>query len=288
MQLIVQLLDRMLAQHAMILKCPHCSTDIHVSELRRQPSTGGGLECPVCKGMVRFAQPHALFRRALSLSLSVTILLIVGVHKPLILAIGSILLWLPISILVNMYCVYVMPLGLQPWKPRGRRPFAPGPIVLFQHRLISDRGRATRCPPGLVKFLLVVGAAVSLVALSWLVGLAGRRPSAFRSLLFWLGITAASTTLLLLWSTIVGFLSHIRMWSPQWTFLAGAMPFWILGIWTFFFSSLEMRLAGYTIMLVIVCFGSFSGHQARKIAYPQFSHEHPPSASLPPPTLFPK
>jgi len=78
------------------------------------------------------------------------------------------------------------------------------------------------------------------------------------------------------------------MWSPQWTFLVGAIPFYILAIWIFFFSSLEMRLLGYTRMLVLVAFGSWSGHLARKKAYPQFSDKDSASTPLPPPTLFPK
>jgi hypothetical protein len=262
----------------MVLKCPHCSTDIDVAELRRQPGTGGGLECPVCKEMVRFAQPHAFFRRALSLSLSVIVLLIVGVRKPLVLAIGSILLWVPMSILINMYSVYAMSLGLKPWKPRQHRTFAAIASFLPTDLMKSLLGKGA----------LATGAAVSLLALTWLAGLAPRPPDTFSRLLFWLGIIAASSTLLLLWSTIIAFLSQTRMWSPQWTFLAGATPFCILAIWTFFFSSLEMRMPGYARMLVMVCFGSASGHVARKKAYPEFSEEDSPSASLPPPTLFPK
>jgi hypothetical protein len=64
--------------------------------------------------MVRFAQAHAFFRRAISLVLPFVFLLIFGVRNPLILVIGSILLWAPMSIPVNMYCVYMMPLGLKP------------------------------------------------------------------------------------------------------------------------------------------------------------------------------
>jgi len=138
------------------------------------------------------------------------------------------------------------------------------------------------------KGALVVGAAVSLLALTWLVGADRRLPHAFGRLLYSLGIVVASGGLMLLWSKIIGLLSRTRMWSPQWTFLAGAMPFYTLAIWIFFFSSLEMRLLGYTNMLVMVAFGSASGQQARKKAFPQFSDKDSPSADLPPPTLFPK
>lgn len=138
------------------------------------------------------------------------------------------------------------------------------------------------------KAALVVGAAVSLSALTWLVSADRRPPTHSGRLLFSLGIVVASGGLVLFWSTIIGLLSRIRMWSPQWTYLAGAVPFYILAIWIFFFSSLEMRLLGYMRMFVMVVFGSASGVLARKKAHPQFSDEDSPSTPLPPPTLFPK
>jgi hypothetical protein len=138
------------------------------------------------------------------------------------------------------------------------------------------------------KAALGVGAAVSLLALTWLVSADRRLPRAFSRLLLSLGIVVASVGLMLLWSTIVGLLSRVRMWSPQWTFLVGGMPFYILAIWIFFFSSLEMRLLGYARMLTMVAFGCASGQLARKKAYPQFSDKDFPSTPLPPPTLFPK
>jgi hypothetical protein len=139
-----------------------------------------------------------------------------------------------------------------------------------------------------VKWALVVGAAVSLWALIWLLGTDRRLPDAFGRLLFSLGVVVASGGLLLLWSTIIGILSRTRMWSPPWTFLAAAAPFYILAIWIFFLSSLEMRLLGGMRMLAMVALGSVSGQMARKKAYPQFSDKDSPSADLPPPTLFPK
>ena len=135
---------------------------------------------------------------------------------------------------------------------------------------------------------VVVGAAVSLVALTWLLSSGRRLPPAFGRLSYPLGIVVAAGGFMLLWSTIIALLSRTRIWSPPWTFLAGALPFYLLAIWIYFFSSLQMRLLGYTNMLLMVCFGSASGQQARKKAFPQFSDKDSPSADLPPPTLFPK
>jgi|HubBroStandDraft_6_1064221.scaffolds.fasta_scaffold175028_2 hypothetical protein len=140
----------------------------------------------------------------------------------------------------------------------------------------------------LSKGALVVGAAVSLLALTWLVSVDHRPSQAFGRSLVLLGVIVLAVCLMLLWSTIIGLWSRTRMWSPQWTFLMGAVPFYVLAIWVFFFSSLEMRLLGYTRMLLMVGFGSASGQRARKKAYPQFSDQDSPSTPLPPPTLFPK
>jgi hypothetical protein len=138
------------------------------------------------------------------------------------------------------------------------------------------------------KAALVVGAAVSLLALVWLVSADRRPPTHSGRLVFSLGIVVASGGFMLLWSTTIGLLSRVRMWSPQWTYLAAAVPFYILAIWIFFFSGLAMRSLGYTRMLDMVIFGSLSGLLARKKAYPQFSDKDSPSTPLPPPTLFPK
>jgi hypothetical protein len=161
-----------------------------------------------------------------------------------------------------------------------------GPVWAFSLNAIL-------CSPNMEKSLLnkgalVVGAAVSFLALTWLVSSDGKPSQAVggRALIL-LGVVVALGALVL-WSTIVGLWSRSRMWSPQWTFLVGAMPFYLLGMWIFFLSSLEMRLPGYTRMLLMVCLGSLAGRRARKMAYPQFSDKDSPSTPLPPPTLFPK
>ena len=140
----------------------------------------------------------------------------------------------------------------------------------------------------LSKAALLLGAAASLLALIWLVGEDRRLLHVFGGRVFLLGIVVASGGLMLLWSTIVGLLSRSRVWSPQWTYLAGAMPLLIVAIWTGFFSRLAMRQSGWLSMLLMVGFGSTSGQLARKKAYPQFSDKDSPSTPLPPPTLFPK
>lgn len=63
------------------------------------------------------------------------ILMIAGVRHPLTLTIGSLLLWVPMSIAVNMFCVYTMPMGLKPWEEReGKKPFDSVVPEIFEHK----------------------------------------------------------------------------------------------------------------------------------------------------------
>jgi hypothetical protein len=108
-----------------------------------------------------------------------------------------------------------------------------------------------------------------------------------RSLIWW-GMLLASVHLIYCWSTVVGHLSRTRIWSPQWTFLTGGLPFFILALWFFFSSPFGFGFVGGTQMLLMECFGIVSAQLARKVAYPQIADKDSPSADLPPPTLFPK
>jgi hypothetical protein len=105
----------------MTLECPHCHERILVSELRRVQGMGGGRLCPNCEGKVKFSQPFAAFRKSLALILIMTILLFVGLRSALLFITASLVLWPLALILVNMICVYTMPLGLKLWLPRTER-----------------------------------------------------------------------------------------------------------------------------------------------------------------------
>jgi hypothetical protein len=64
--------------------------------------------------MLHYSQPHAAFRRTLSVLLSALLLLMFGVRNVLFVLSGSLLLWAPMQLLVNAYSVRRMPLGLKP------------------------------------------------------------------------------------------------------------------------------------------------------------------------------
>jgi hypothetical protein len=101
----------------MTLECPLCQKSVETSDLHRIPGSGGGFNCPECKQMLHFEQPHRIFRASLSLTLSAIVLLFFGVRSILFLLGGCLLLWAPVQLLVNGYCVRRMPLQLKPWIP---------------------------------------------------------------------------------------------------------------------------------------------------------------------------
>jgi hypothetical protein len=136
--------------------------------------------------------------------------------------------------------------------------------------------------------IALLGALASASAVVWTLAMYRRPPHAPDRSLMWWGTLLASGGLVYCWSTVVGHLSRTRIWTPQWTFLTGGLPFYIVALWFFFFSPFAFGFVGGTQMFLMVFYGSISGHLARKSAYPQFSDEGSPHASLPPPTLFPK
>jgi hypothetical protein len=84
--------------------------------------------------MVRFVQPHAILRRTISLVLAGAVLATVGLRNPIWFVIGTALLWIPTSMIVNMYFVYRNPVGLRAWVERGKKPFENVDVKLFDRR----------------------------------------------------------------------------------------------------------------------------------------------------------
>lgn len=140
----------------------------------------------------------------------------------------------------------------------------------------------------LIKAGVVVGAAVSGPTLAWLVLGYPRPLDAFGREVLLLAILALSAGFAFCWAAIIGRLAEARVWLPATTFLAAAAPFYFLACWSFFVGRWAMGAIGVQRMLLMVGYGSVAGAMARKKAYPEMSDREPPSATPPPPTLFPK
>jgi hypothetical protein len=136
--------------------------------------------------------------------------------------------------------------------------------------------------------IVFLGALASTEAVFLTPALYRKAPPALDRPLMWWGTLLVSGGLIYGWSAVVGHLSRTRIWSPQWTFLIGGLPFYILAVWFFFFSPFALGLVGGIQMFEMAFCGALSGALARKAAYPQFSEEDPARADLPSPTLFPK
>ena len=106
----------------MMLYCPLCGKALETGELTVQTGKRGGFACPRCGKLLHFSQSHPYLRAFISLLISATILYFAGVRTPVTFTLGTLILWVPISLLFNAYCVRIMPLGLKPWKaPRESR-----------------------------------------------------------------------------------------------------------------------------------------------------------------------
>ena len=107
----------------MTLCCPLCGKALETGELTVQPGTRGGFACPRCGRLLHFSQRHPYLRASASLLISALLLYcFTSVRTPLTFFLGTFVLWVPISLLLNAYCVRIMPLGLKPWNaPRESR-----------------------------------------------------------------------------------------------------------------------------------------------------------------------
>ena len=100
----------------MFLECPLCGKSVDTADFKITREAHGGFECPECKKVLQFAQPHAAFRRSMALVLSALVLMVLGVQRPVWILIGSIVLWPFVQLLVNTAMVHRIPLRLAPWK----------------------------------------------------------------------------------------------------------------------------------------------------------------------------
>jgi hypothetical protein len=123
----------------------------------------------------------------------------------------------------------------------------------------------------LIKVAAVPGAVVSALALVWLVLICRLPPEVFGRFLVAIGTAGASGLLILCWSTPIGRVARTRGWLAQWSFLAGALPFWVLAL-----CSLFIGRVGFARMMLVVFLGFFSGRVAGKKVHPELAAHNSP------------
>ena len=122
----------------MLLDCPLCGKSVETANFKITRKAHGGFECPECKGLLQFSQPHAVFRRSLAVALSALLLVVFGVHRVIFVLLGSLILWPFMQLAVNGYCFRTMTTSLKPLTPKFTKfrldDRDDGPIQLFDRR----------------------------------------------------------------------------------------------------------------------------------------------------------
>jgi hypothetical protein len=103
----------------MLVKCPKCRNSFDLAERERPSGMTGGSFCPRCHE--RFAIPGPSKAVATgSLIIAFGILFLAGVRSIIGLVLGSALLWIPISLFLNVPTMRKKGVVLREWKPRRR------------------------------------------------------------------------------------------------------------------------------------------------------------------------
>jgi endogenous inhibitor of DNA gyrase (YacG/DUF329 family) len=100
--------------------CPACGECLLPGELQRPGGVGGGTYCPKCQARVYFSFPHSKLAAVLSLLLTIGALLVMRVTSLLWFIVGTLVLWVPISMFMNFCSTRFKPATLKKWKPRRR------------------------------------------------------------------------------------------------------------------------------------------------------------------------
>jgi hypothetical protein len=100
--------------------CPECGRNIDIASLQRPGGTGGGMYCPHCQAQVHISFAYSRIVAVVSLLLALAILRLLHVTLGLGFIFGTILLWIPLSMFLNLWTTNLRPHTLKKWKPRRR------------------------------------------------------------------------------------------------------------------------------------------------------------------------
>ena len=104
----------------MTYKCPTCGHEFDASALQHPAGMGGGLYCPKCQERVNVSMPYGRAVALISLVISVALLELLNVKNIAALLIGTVLIWIPVSMFLNAWSASLKPPFLKKWRP-GRR-----------------------------------------------------------------------------------------------------------------------------------------------------------------------
>ena len=76
--------------------------------------------CPNCQVRVYFSFPYSALVAVLSVVLAIAALLVMRVTSLVWITVGTLVLWVPISMFMKIYFTQFKPATLKKWKPRRR------------------------------------------------------------------------------------------------------------------------------------------------------------------------
>jgi DNA-directed RNA polymerase subunit RPC12/RpoP len=101
-------------------KCPACGEQFDASALQQPAGIGGGQYCPACQQRVSLSMPYGLPVALVSLLISVGALALLHVRNIFGFLVGTVLIWIPLSMFLNLWSTRLKPPALKKWKPRRR------------------------------------------------------------------------------------------------------------------------------------------------------------------------
>ena len=104
----------------MTYTCPICKQIFNTSELQQPAGIGGGTYCPKCQGQAYVSFPYWWIVAVASFLLAVGTLYLIHVRSILWFIVGTIVLWVPYSLFLNIYSTRFKNSTLKKWKPRRR------------------------------------------------------------------------------------------------------------------------------------------------------------------------
>jgi hypothetical protein len=104
-------------------KCPSCGAEFDPGELRKPGGVGGGLYCPACQERVHVSLPYGTAVAVISLLISGGALALAHVRNLIGFVVGTALIWIPVSMFINLWSTRLKPPVLKKWKPRRTRTF---------------------------------------------------------------------------------------------------------------------------------------------------------------------
>jgi len=104
----------------MLLQCPVCGEPFDLSALQRPAGIGGGCYCPKCQVRVYLSSPYSRGVAIVSLLIALGGLTLVGARSVVGLLVGTVLIWVPLSLFLNVVTMNIKPPILRKWKPRRR------------------------------------------------------------------------------------------------------------------------------------------------------------------------